>query len=172
MTSKRRPRPTALVLSLLALAMSSCFKARHPDVKVGLPIPEFELTSLDGKSISSSSYLGTPVVLNFWATWCGPCVREIPTLQAIDRDSAARVVSIAIDQGGAREVRPFADQHGIEYTVLLGDSQLLKRFNGWAIPYTLVLDSSLRIVRMHRGLVSLRTLERDLRRAQEAGGEA
>ncbi len=168
MSSQRLFRPLPL-LGFLALVMSSCFPApRHSDVKVGLPIPEFELTSLDGETVSSHSYAGTPVVLNFWATWCGPCVREIPTLKAIERDSAARVVSIAIDQGGAGEVRPFAERHGIDYAVLLGDSALFKRFNGWAIPYTLVLDSSLRIVRMHRGLVSLRTLERDLRRAQEA----
>ncbi len=167
------PRPTALMLGLLALALGSCFPApRNADVQVGLPIPEFELTSLDGETVSSHSYAGTPVVLNFWATWCSPCVREIPTLQKIERDSTARVVSIALDKGGGGEVRPFAERHGIDYPVLLGDSALLRRYNGRAIPYTLVLDASLRIVRMHRGLVSLRTLERDRRRRQEASDEA
>lgn len=106
------------------------------------------------------------MVLNFWATWCGPCVKEIPTLKTLAKDSDAQVVTIAIDDNGAAAVKPFVDKHDIEYTVLLGDSALFKRFNGWAIPYTLVLDSSLQVVSFHRGYVSLRTLERELRRAE------
>ena len=105
------------------------------------------------------------MVLNFWATWCRPCVKEIPTLNAIAGRSSARVVTIAIDDGGASVVEPFVERHGIDYTVLLGDREVFQRFNGWAIPYTLVLDSSLRIVSFRRGYVSLRSLERDLRRA-------
>ena len=168
---RSRPRPIPLALCLLAVAVAGCRAPRHPDVKVGLPIPEFELTSLDGTAVSSSSLAGTPVVLNFWATWCGPCRREIPTLQAIERGAAAKVVAIALDEEGERLVRPYVAKHGIDYTVLLGDTQLFERFNGSAVPYTLVLDSSLRIVRMYRGLISLRSLERDLRRAREAADE-
>ena len=163
MKSRLFVRPTLVALCLLAVAVLGCSRPRHPDVQVGLEIPEFTLTSLDGNEISSHSYRGTPVVLNFWATWCGPCRQEIPTLQAIDRGAAAKVVAIAVDDEGEELVRPFAAQHGIDYEVLLGDMKLLERFNGYAIPYTLVLDSSLKIVRMHRGLISLRMLERDLR---------
>ncbi len=146
--------------------LSACRPASNPDFQVGEPIPDFTLSTLDGQVVSSSNLLGNPVVLNFWATWCGPCVKEIPTLKTLAKDSDAQVVTIAIDDNGAAAVKPFVDKHDIEYTVLLGDSALFKRFNGWAIPYTLVLDSSLQVVSFHRGYVSLRTLERELRRAE------
>lgn len=151
-------------VSILVL-LTACQPASNPDIRVGEPIPEFAIPSLDGPIVSSSTLLGSPVVLNFWATWCGPCVKEIPTLKTLAKDSGARVVTIAIDDNGAADVQPFVDKHNIGYTVLLGDKALFQRFNGWAIPYTLVLDSSLQVVSLHRGYVSLRTLERDLRRA-------
>ena len=168
MNPRRFPRPSLLTVCVLAAAVLACSGPRHPDVRVGLEIPEFTLPSLDGGEVSSHGLRGTPVVLNFWATWCGPCRQEIPVLRAVERGAGARVVSIALDDEGEELVRPFAARYGIDYEVLLGDMALFQRFNGYAIPYTLVLDSSLRIVRMHRGLISLRTLERDLRRAREA----
>ncbi|MEM7350185.1 MAG: TlpA disulfide reductase family protein [Acidobacteriota bacterium] len=165
-TPKHLLQIAILGLVLCTLALSCGPRASHPDIRVGSPIPEFELPALQGEKVTSSSYLGRPVVLNFWATWCGPCVKEIPTLKTLDKESKAQVVTIALDNQGASIVQPFVDQHDIDYTVLLGDEELFKRFNGWAIPYTLVLDSSLQIVSLHRGYVSLRTLERNLRRAE------
>ncbi len=163
---RNKPVP-ALLLAVLALCIASC-QPQHPDIWLGNVIPEFTLPSLAGGDVSIDSYQGgPPVVLNFWATWCSPCVTEIPALQAIARDAGAEVVSIAIDTEGAPVVRPFVERHGIEYTVLLDDGSTFARFNGYAIPYTLVLDSSLEIVKMYRGAVSLRSLERDLVRARE-----
>lgn len=156
-----------LALSLLCVAGCGGVAPRHDDIKVGLPIPEFRLTSLDGSVVESADLKGQPVVLNFWATWCGPCVREIPTLQELHRTDSVRVISIALDDGGAAIVRPFVERHGIDYPVLLGNQQIFQRFNGYAIPYTFVLDSSSRIVKVHRGLVSSRRLERDLRQAMD-----
>ncbi len=151
-------------LLIVVLLASSC--RRSSGLKVGDVIPAFELSTLSGEIVSSQSFLGRPVVLNFWATWCGPCVKEIPTLKTLDKDATAQVVTIAIDEQGAAAVRPFVDGHEIDYTVLLGDKEVFQRFKGWAIPYTLVLDASLEIVSLHRGYVSLRSLERDLRRAE------
>ncbi len=62
-------------------------------------------------------------------------------------------------------MRPFVEKHDIDYTVLIGDLEVFQRFNGSGVPYTMVLDSSLRIVHVHREYVSMRTIERDLRRA-------
>ncbi len=151
---------------LLCLLLAACQIApRHADVRQGKTLPAFQLPALDGEKISSESYLGQPVVLNFWATWCGPCVKEIPTLKTLHHDSSTRVISIAIDEEGESIVRPFVEEHDIDYPVLIGDVEFFRRYNGTGIPYTLVLDSSLKIVKMHRGYVSLRSLERDLRRA-------
>ena len=161
-----RHRTQILCLTVLCWLTGCQPATEHDDIEIGSAIPEFQLARLDGDVVSSSSYRGGPVVLNFWATWCRPCVKEIPTLRTLAEHSNAQVVTIAIDKGGADVVRPFVEKHGIGYTVLLGDREIFKRFDGWAIPYTLVLDSSLRIVSMHRGYVSLRSLERDLRRAE------
>ena len=148
------------------LLLASCLVApRHPDIAIGETIPAFELPAVGGAEVSSQSYLGKPMVLNFWATWCGPCVKEIPTLKALHRDSPANVVSIAIDEQGASIVGPFVEKHGIDYPVLIGDTELFRRYNGTGVPYTLILDASHKIVKMHRGYVSLRSIERDLRRA-------
>ena len=162
----RRTFRHSLALAAGCLLLVSCGGGpRHADVGIGKVIPEFRLPALDGEQVSSRSYLGKPVVLNFWATWCRPCVKEIPTLKAIHRDSSAEVVTIAIDTQGESIVRPFVEKHDIDYTVLIGDTELFRRYNGTGVPYTLILDSSLRVVRMHRGYVSLRSIERDLRRA-------
>ncbi len=158
-------RIAILTRAALCLLLASCHVPRHADVRQGEAIPSFQLQALDGEEVSSQSYLGQPVVLNFWATWCDPCVKEIPTLKALHRDSSARVVSIAIDEQGESIVRPFVEKHDIDYPVLIGDIEVFRRYNGTGVPYTLILDSSLKIVKMHRGYVSLRSLERDLRRA-------
>ncbi len=156
----------ALRTLTVALLLVSCSgEPRDPNISIGKAIPAFELAELDGEAVSSQSYLGKPVVLNFWATWCRPCLKEIPTLKAIDKDSPAKVVTIAIDVEGESIVRPFVEKHDIDYTVLIGDLEVFQRFNGSGVPYTMVLDSSLRIVNVHRGYVSMRTIERDLRRA-------
>ncbi len=159
-------RNVALIFLAAALLASCQPKPRHADVGVGKPLPAFELPALDGGDVSSESYLGKPLVLNFWATWCGPCIKEIPTLKALHRDSNANVVTVAIDEEGESLVRPFVEKHGIDYPVLIADPAFLHRYNGSGIPYTLILDADLNIVKMHRGYVSLRSLERDLRRAE------
>ncbi len=156
---------TVLLVSLLLLSACAAPAPRFEDVGEGLPIPEFQLSSLDGDMVRSTDLAGQPVVLNFWATWCGPCVREIPTLRKLHRADGVKVVSIALDEQGASVVRPFVERHAIDYPVLLGDHAVFQRFNGSAIPYTFVLDADLQVVEVHRGLVSARRLEKDLRRA-------
>lgn len=136
-------------------------------VAVGGRAPSFSLKSLDGTTVTSRSLEGKAVVLNFWATWCGPCVKEIPDLKQVAASSAARVVGIALDEDGLKTVKPFAERFEMNktenYTVLLGDQELFQKFNGLGIPYTLVLDRSQRIVKIYRGPATKESLEQDLR---------
>lgn len=157
--------PGALLASALVLTLA-CVPASGP-LEIGHEIPAFELEELGGGTLESRDLRGDePVVINFWATWCVPCVREIPALQQMHREGAARIVSIALDREGEAVVRPFAEQHQIDYPVLLGDLELFSRYGGSAIPYTLVLDGDLRLVQSFRGLITHHTLERAVAKAR------
>jgi thiol-disulfide isomerase/thioredoxin len=160
-------KPFALrffLCTLLIGTISGCVVDSSPgNVVVGNRAPDFTLTSLEGATVDSDSLKGRMVVLNFWATWCQPCMSEIPELKEFAASSRVRVVGIALDEGGLQAVKPFAESHRINYTVLLGDENLFQRFNGLGIPYTLVLDQSQRIVKIYRGPITKASLEEDLK---------
>ena len=133
--------------------------------------PAFDLPALAGGSLDSEALAGRPVILNFWATWCQPCRKEFPVLNALHRDPRVEIVAIALDEEGERTVAPFVRREGLEYRVLLGDQATFERFGGFTIPYTLVLDGAGTIVAMYRGPAAEESLERDLARIAGAAGE-
>ncbi len=163
--SRARKRTPLVAVALLALAVvAACARKEEPAVvEVGRELPSFELPNLAGKDFESGDLRGKkPVILNFWATWCGPCRLEMPTLQELHKSGGARVVSIAVDDAGAEVVKPFVLKEGIPYEVLIGDSGTLERYGAFSIPYTLVLDGELKVRSIHRAVVSQRQLEREL----------
>ena len=164
---KAQPRLSALLLVLLA----GCGpQGPASTLRVGDTFPEFRLKSLDGAPMTSEQarQARRPVVVNFWATWCGPCVREIPTLNQIHASNEVSVVAVSLDKAGADEVKAFVRSHEVSYPVAIGGLDLFRRLGGEVVPFTLVLDPDLRLIAAHRGLVSLHTLERDLARATES----
>jgi cytochrome c biogenesis protein CcmG/thiol:disulfide interchange protein DsbE len=169
---KRALPPAMVALAMAALAVGGC--AVEPDVAVGIgsPMPAFELPALEGGSLSSEALLGRPVILNFWATWCQPCRKEFPVLNALHQDPGVEVVTIALDEEGEKKVAPFVRREGLNYKVLLGDQKSFERFGGFTIPYTLVIDPAQTIVGVYRGQASAESLERDLRRIAGDAAEA
>lgn len=147
---------------LLFLASCGTSDPDPANVVVGSLAPSFSLTSLDGTTVKSGVLKGSVVVLNFWATWCQPCMVEIPELKELAASSNVKVVGIALDQDGANTIKPFVANHQINYTVLVGNEEVFQRFNGLGIPYTLVLDRSQRIVKIYRGPTTREALEQDL----------
>ena len=165
-----RKQLAALWICLAAAALSGCATAetvRPEDVVVGNTIPDFTLKSLDGREVSKASLKGGPVVLNFWATWCTNCRAEIPELKQVAAGSKVKVIGIALDETGIETVKPFVESQGINYQVLLGDQETFQQFNGVAIPYTLVLDGSQRIVKIYRGHAAREELEAALRMIEQ-----
>ncbi len=152
-------------LFILVLFLSGCGTSdRDPaSVVVGSQAPSFSLTSLDGTTVKSSTLKGSIVVLNFWATWCQPCMGEIPELKQVAASSKAKVIGIALDSDGVKTIKPFVASNNINYTVLVGDEEVFQRFNGLGIPYTLVLDSAQRIVKIYRGPTTKAAIEQDLK---------
>jgi peroxiredoxin len=155
-----------VVIGLAVPATAGCGDA--VGVREGARAPAFALPAEDGSVVRSDALQGQPVLVTFWSTTCGPCVKEIPELQQIDDGRRVKVVGVALDPGGWAAVRPFVERHRITYRVLLGGEEVFQRFDGYALPYSVLLDGSQRVVKVYRGAVTKAAVERDARAA--AGG--
>jgi thiol-disulfide isomerase/thioredoxin len=114
---------------------------------------EFSAPGLDGKSIALSTYRGHPVIVDFWATWCGPCRKQIPELIALykryNKSRGLVVIGVSCDliQGdGAKAVAPFVEEFRINYPIALADEQLVDSMGVEAIPTTLFVGRDGRLV--------------------------
>ena len=114
-----------------------------PGPNVGKPAPDFQLENLEGQFVSLSGFLGQPVLINFWATWCPPCRAEMPYLQQVYEEwSDKGLVMLAIDiQESASIVRQFMESNNLSLPVLL-DSQAdaAQKYNITNIPTTFFID--------------------------------
>jgi thiol:disulfide interchange protein DsbD len=111
-----------------------------PSAASGTPLPN--VTSLDGKPVDLA---GKVAVVNFWATWCVPCIQEIPSFNKLHRDFAGKgvlVVGVSMDEEGKERVEPFLKKHPMEYTVGLGSEALNQQYRLDQLPVTLVYDKS------------------------------
>jgi cytochrome c biogenesis protein CcmG/thiol:disulfide interchange protein DsbE len=115
---------------------------RAPQPAIGYPAPDFSLATLDGETVTLSELRGRPVVLNFWATWCDPCRREMPALQATAELFADEVIILGIDEGeSASVVKNFVTEYGITYPILLDENFATgDRFNVRGMPTTFFID--------------------------------
>lgn len=117
--------------------------------------PDFALTDLNGNQVRLSDFRGKVVILDFWATWCAPCLMALPHLQEIHEqygDKGVKVVTVATDEGGARVVVPFIEQKGFTFTVVLPDDKVQRDFGPIrGLPTTLVIDPEGRISKRFLG---------------------
>lgn len=113
--------------------------AAHPDLKA----PDFTLVTMKGEKFTLSDHLGKVVVLNHWATWCGPCISEIPDfieLQKEMRDQGVMFVGISGPKEGWEPVRAFAKENGINYTLVRDDGTFSKKYELGAYPTTYIIN--------------------------------
>lgn len=106
--------------------------------------PDFQLKGLDGKIYTLSGFRGRPVLINFWATWCGPCRGEMPYLEEVYRDWKEKgLVFLAVNIGeSASDVREFMDRYGLTMPVLMDTSRAVAgKYNITGIPTTYFIDS-------------------------------
>ena len=128
------------------------------------PAPAWVMPDLDGNAVRSETFAGRVVVLNFWATWCPPCVREIPDLQAFHErqgTNGAVVIGASVDTGDADVVRRFIQRQGVTYPVLLADAAAQEKFGGIAsIPTTFIIDRQGRFAARYLGALTAQELDR------------
>ena len=119
------------------------------------PAPNFSLKTFDGKTIELKKLQGKVVIVNFWATWCGPCRREIPGMTKVYTKSKSKgleIVGIALDNGGWDDVNPWLQKNPINYPIVLGNQELTELYGGVrSIPTTFVVDRKGNIVDKHVG---------------------
>ena len=126
---------------------------------VGRPRPEFTLPDLDGRLRSISEWDGKVIALNFWATWCPPCLKEVPEfvlLQTKYQAAGLQFIGVALQK--PEEVRQFVAEHGMNYPVLTGELEVIKLAESYgnhigALPYTVIIDRNGQVAHVKPGVL-------------------
>jgi peroxiredoxin len=147
----------AAVAAFGAMAFVWSHSSDFTPLDVGSPVPAYGAVSLEGDTVRLADLHGRVVLLNVWATWCSPCVREMPALQRLHerlRDKGLSVVAVSIDVGAGATgaVRAFVEHHDLTFTILHDASGTVEDIFGVAgLPVTIVIDRNGRIHRKVAG---------------------
>ena len=132
------------------------------------PAPDFTLKDGRGADLRLSDYKGNVVLLNFWATWCGPCNVEIPWFVGFEhayRDRGFAVIGISLDEDGWQAIQRYTEEKKLNYRIAIGNDAVSQMFGGInSLPTTLMIDRNGRVAVVHTGLVSRSTYEEEIRR--------
>ena len=133
--------PLALIVVALVVALGiyvGYHKARRPGSSLAhltqsSPAPDFSLQSLDGKTMRLSDFRGKAVLLNFWATWCGPCKIEMPWFIDLQKEYGSQglqIVGVAMDDASKEDIAKFAKDMGVNYPILIGKDSVGEEYGG------------------------------------------
>jgi peroxiredoxin len=132
------------IIVLLQTKDSSFNLSIRPRLEKGVPAPSFTLPGLDGKMVSLDDYKGKVVLLNIWATWCPPCVDEMPSMEKLYQElkgEAFEILAVSIDVLGAKEVIPFMKKHKLSFPGLTDTNGAIKSlYQTTGVPESFIID--------------------------------
>jgi peroxiredoxin len=157
-----------VAMAALALAFVACSQTSRPvrAASERKAAPDFTLKDSNGTSVKLSDYRGKVVLLNFWATWCGPCKIEIPWFVEFEqkfKDQGFAVLGVSMDEEGWDIVKPYITDRKVNYRVLMGNDAIAQVYGGVdSLPTTFLIDREGRIASTHIGLVSKSTYQNEI----------
>jgi peroxiredoxin len=144
----------ALAVCLLLSSSCQTQEMAPPPLEKPKPAPAFTLSSIKGKSVTLASFAGKPAMINFWATWCAPCIKELPELERIYGMYKDRGLSVILvnQQETAEVVRKYIEDHGYTMTALLDEKgQTAEKYQVFGLPTTFFVDKKGMIRKTHMG---------------------
>jgi thiol-disulfide isomerase/thioredoxin len=173
--SAGKRNPFALVVVALVAAAMLYFgfhmarRSAPPAITKSGPAPDFTLQSLDGNSMRLSDFRGKAVLLNFWATWCGPCKIEMPWFIELQKQYQAQglqIVGVAMDDSSKEDIAKFAQEMGVNYPVLIGKEAVGDAYGGVpALPESFFIGRDGKIVDKIIGLKGKSEIEDSIKKA-------
>ena len=132
------------IIVLLQTKDSSFNLSGKPLLGKGVPAPDFTLPGLDGQMVSLADYRGKVVLLNIWATWCPPCVEEMPSMEELYQKLKAEdfeILAVSMDISGAQAVRPFMEKHKLNFPALTDTEGAVKSlYQTTGVPESFIID--------------------------------
>jgi len=161
------PRHFARACLAAAAALLACSAPEDPPAPEAggerEPAPDFVLPDLAGNALQLSSLRGKTVVIDFWATWCPPCIFQVPELNALwkaHREAGdVAVIGVAVDVEGAEVVAPWVEEQGVDYPIAIGDEALARTFGVLGFPTLVLITPEGEIHSLHVGLIEHAELE-------------
>ena len=133
--------------------------------------PDFTLPDLEGNSLTLSDFKGRVIILNFWATWCPPCRREIPDFVELYekyKDEGLVIIGVSLDRGDSRSVKQFSKNYKINYPIVLGNVTVTQDYGGVrAIPTTFIIDRKGNVKEKYVGYQPRATFENAVKKLLE-----